>query len=64
MEIVNEITVYISAILHIQFNQESLDQKAISKFKNWLGWVVIGNVGANIVINIAVVSIQTLFTVF
>lgn len=64
MEIVNEITVYISAILHIQFNQESLDQKAISKFKNWLGWVVIGNVCANIIINIAVVSIQTLYTVF
>ena len=64
MEMVNETTVYISALLHIQFNQESLDQKAISKFKNYLGWVVIANVCANILINVAVVTIQTLFTVF
>ena len=64
MEMVNETTVYISALLHIQFNQESLDQKAISKFKNYLGWVVIANVCANIFINVAVVSIQTLYTIF
>ena len=64
MEMINETTVYISALLHIQFNQESLDQKAISKFKNMLGWVVIGNVCANIVINVAVVTIQTLYTVY
>ena len=57
IEIVNEVTVYTSALLHIQFNQESLDQKAISKFKNLLGWVVLGNVCANIVINVAVVSL-------
>ena len=63
IEIVNEVTVYISALLHIQFNQESLDLKAISKFKNYLGWIVIANVSANIVVNIAVVSLQTLYTI-
>ena len=56
IEILNETTVYISALLHIQFLEESDQAEAILRFKSASGWFLIFKVCINLIIQIAIVA--------